>query len=160
MDEYGSYKERARRPRIRNAAEFADLLDNVRAAPRGQYDYTADAPCHTSKNPGYGNSFHFGDAPGGGIVMGCWSGCLGNEMAARIEDRLGISLLVRWPNGSLRYRDASAPDLTRRRHRPPKLFEPDNVDSSGRSSVRFHATAGPDIVTLQDVKRTEIWFVR
>ena len=83
-------KDRARRPRIRTAAELAARLDNVRPLVRGQYQFTADAPCHTTKNPGHGDSFHFRYAPGDGIVIDSWNECTGREMAERIEDRRSV----------------------------------------------------------------------
>ena len=175
--EYGTRRERMRRPRVRTAAELAELLENVRRAPRGYYDpmsaeprgeyqYTADPPCHESKNPGHGDSFHFGDAPGGGIFVGCWNqGCFGNKMVERIEDKLGIGLQVRWPKtAGLRYPDGQA---INHRHvqRQPGLLDPHRSEpgsmprQKGESSVRFHGTQGPEVLTLAQLREAKIWFV-
>ena len=157
------FKERSRRPRISKAETLAQALANVREDGRAPYQYTADAPCHQSKNPGAGDSFHFGNALGGGLVVSCWS-CLkaggagsAREMVERIEDRLGCGLQVRWPgSGGLRYnygaREVSAGNM---RH---MFGDAAPAQGQGRSSpVRWFATQGGETFTVQDLQETPVW---
>ena len=90
-----TFAERARWPRISTAATLSYYLRNVQAKSRGGYQYTSDAPCHESKNPGNGDSFHFGDATGGGLRISCWSCGSGSTMVERLEDQFGRGLQVR-----------------------------------------------------------------
>ena len=152
------WKERARRPRIATASDLARSLTNVRDHSRPPYQFTADAPCHGSKNPGAGDSFHFGDHPQGGLVLGCWQCKGGADMVQRIEDLWGVGIQVRWPNGRLRYTFGAQEQL----YAPPYALPGDTPPPIGHkrdsSSVRYHATAGPTRFTLQDLKDAPVWF--
>ena len=75
------------RPLITTAEGLVPHLSGVERDPFGQYEFVADPPCHASQS---GRSFQFGDTPGGGVALGCWSpGCQGPGFVRRIEDRLG-----------------------------------------------------------------------
>ena len=146
------FLERAKRPRITQADTLASHLANVRPAQRGDYRYTADAPCHISKNPGHGNSFHFGDAPRGGITLSCWHCGSGTEVVARIEDALGCGIQVRWPNGELRFKYKAQQE-----QRPvhPTARPPAPKEANG---LVFHATVRPGPYTLADLQQEAVWF--
>ena len=143
------FGERSRRPRISTMAELAARLDNVRPYQRDPYTYQADAPCHQSKRPGLGDSFHFGQGKVAGLYLGCWSCGSGSDMVERIEDRFGVGIQVEWPNQNLRFKDkgvAAGPAAPRPSQPLQRL-----------SQIRYHATPGPDVVTLQDLKDAKIW---
>ena len=145
-----SFAERSRWPRISTAATLSHYLQNVCLKTRGDYQYSADAPCHESKNPGRGDSFHFGDAPGGGLRISCWSCGAGAKMVERIEDGIGRALQVRWPNGSLRYRSNA---------REIQQLSPATIRGPRASAVVFHASPREGTYTLADLCAEEIWIV-
>ena len=80
-------------PLITDAAGLALYLRNVKRWGHNGYDWSADPPCHASSS-GAASSFHFGDAAGGGVKVGCWAGCQGPGFVKRIEDALGIRLQI------------------------------------------------------------------
>ena len=110
-----TFAEKARWIRVSTAEALASLLDNVKVQARPPFQYTADPPCHASAS---GESFHFGDAPGGGIAVSCWSCCRGSgswaSMVDRIEEHIGYAIQARRPDGHLRYRFGA-----REQHAPP-----------------------------------------
>ena len=93
------YKMKLAQPLIETAAELAGLLaDAKQVRPRGlsgdggfgDCDWQARPVCHDSKD---GESFVFGDAIGGGLILRCRAGCkelpktVGNALNARIQTR-------------------------------------------------------------------------
>ena len=182
MSNPATFSERSRRPRIQTAEELAPYLSHVQPCGRSPYTHTADAPCHTSKNPGFGDSFWFGDAldpsgnPFGGLVVTCW-GCLqkgsgpgsARAMLERVEDAFGVGIQVRWPGwdvdtgttkagyGELRYREpgfqAYGPPILR-----PGVFTSQlQKRDAGPSTIRWFATQGPETFTLADLQATRVW---
>ena len=182
MSNPATFSERSRRPRIQTAEELAPYLSNTQPCGRSPYTHTADAPCHTSKNPGFGDSFWFGDAldpsgnPFGGLVVTCW-GCLqkgsgpgsARAMLERVEDAFGVGIQVRWPGwdvdtgttkagyGELRYREpgfqAYGPPILR-----PGVFTSQlQKRDAGPSTIRWFATQGPETFTLADLQGARVW---
>ena len=109
------------KPLITDAAGLAPYLRNVRRLGYHGYDWSADPPCHASSS-GMASSFHFGDAEGGGVKIGCWAGCQGPGFVKRIEEALGIRLQVN-VNGQLThqsYRPGIRPSVRSPRPVAPK----------------------------------------
>lgn len=98
-----SYREKqALWPKIETAQELGSRLANVRGGGKWVNGYTADPPCHASSGH---QSFHFADAPGGGILATCWA-CqtVGNKgWHNEVEQRLGCAIQFVMPDGELRY---------------------------------------------------------
>ena len=105
-----TFEEKAKTwKRIMTAQALAARLDNVQVRPRGEYEYTANPPCHASRS---GESLHFGNvgtASGEPAVrISCWHCCNGkggwSGMMDMIEEHLGMAVHALRPDGELRYR--------------------------------------------------------
>ena len=90
-------------PLIESASELRMRLNHVQERKYKDYQYIAEPPCHSSSSR---ESFHFGDAPGGGISVGCWQ-CQRPGYLDDLESSLGVRIQVRNPNGSWRWRDGA-----------------------------------------------------
>ena len=136
---------------VRTAAQLALLLDNVQPiTPREGRTYSADAPCHESKKPGMGDSFTFGDGPGG-LLIDCWQCKAGRgslfRMRGDIEELLNINLeLAHLPPLPL---ELSRSDVGR----PMKPAQP---HGDGRGPRFFED--GPEKLTLGDMYEARLWF--
>ena len=139
-------------PLITDAAGLAPYLRHVRRLGYHGYDWSADPPCHASSS-GMANSFHFGDAEGGGVKVGCWAGCQGPGFVKRIEEALGIRLQVN-VDGKLTYQ-SNRPGI-RPSVRQPRPVAPRPPDL--QYDV-LPATPAEGPITLEDWFADKIWFV-
>lgn len=140
MDSRERFLEKARTwPRVETAAQLAGLLSGVKPRRWREYSHVANPPCHASSS---GESFAFGDAPGGGLRVYCWA--CGSETLERAETALGVALQTRRQGGSLRYRDGSG-----RPQPPPAKYIP--------SSKTFHAVPLEGEVTVRDFFAAPVW---
>ena len=140
------------RPLITNAAGLAPYLRHAKPWGHNGYDWSADPPCHASSS-GASSSFHFGDADGGGVKVGCWAGCQGPGFVRRIEETLGIRLQIN-VDGKLTYQSS----LTGMR---PSVRQPRPVvpKPSGVEYAVLPATPAEGPVTLEDWFAAPVWFV-
>ena len=139
-------------PLITDAAGLAPYLRNVKRWGHNGYDWSADPPCHASSS-GAASSFHFGDAAGGGVKVGCWAGCQGPGFVKRIEYALGIRLQIN-VDGKLTHQSSfpgMAPSVRQPRPVAPK---PPVLDYKILPAT---PAAGP--VTLEDWFAAPVWFV-
>ena len=139
-------------PLITNAAGLAPYLRNVKRWGHNGYDWSADPPCHASKS-GAASSFHFGDAEGGGVKVGCWAGCQGPGFVKRIEESLGIRLQIN-VDGKLThqsYRPGMRPSV-----RSPRPVAPRPPDLQYEV---LPATTAEGPITLEDWFAGLFWFV-
>ena len=139
-------------PLITDAAGLAPYLRHVRRLGYHGYDWSADPPCHASSS-GMANSFHFGDAEGGGVKVGCWAGCQGPGFVKRIEEALGIRLQVN-VDGKLTYQ-SNRPGI-RPSVRQPRPVAPRPPDLQYEV---LPATPAEGPITLEDWFADKIWFV-
>ena len=138
-------------PLITNAAGLAPYLRNVKRWGHNGYDWSADPPCHASKS-GAASSFHFGDAEGGGVKVGCWAGCQGPGFVKRIEESLGIQLQIN-VDGKLThqsYRPGMHPSV-----RSPRPVAPRPPDLQYEV---LPATPAEGPITLEDWFAGLFWF--
>lgn len=143
------FKERAQHwPRVNNAQELAGRLSHARLKRWREYQWVADPPCHAQgKKPGESNSFIFGDAPGGGVIVSCFT-CRGRKgMIDEIEERLGVAIQLRYSNGNLRYQRNSGEVL---QPRPVKT----EVDKTP-----LNADFPPKGFAVKDITTLPCWFV-
>lgn len=147
MDSRERFIEKARTwPRVETADQLARLLSGVKARRWREYSYVANPPCHASSSR---ESFAFGDASGGGLVVYCWA-CEG-ETVEQAENALGVALQVRRQDGSLRYRDGGVGRSTR----PLSTAAP----TSPPQVQRLHATPLGEGITLADFFSTRHWLL-
>ena len=138
-------------PLITDAAGLAPYLRNVNPYNHNGYHWSADPPCHTSSS-GAASSFHFGDAEGGGVKVGCWAGCQGPGFVRRIEEALGIRLQVN-VDGKLThqsYRPGMHPSV-----RSPRPVAPRPPDLQYEV---LPATPAEGPITLEDWFAGLFWF--
>ena len=140
------------RPLITDAAGLAPYLRNVNPYNHNGYHWSADPPCHTSSS-GAASSFHFGDAEGGGVKVGCWAGCQGPGFVRRIEEALGIRLQVN-VGGKLTHEGAFPGKGPSVRNLPPRPAKPPAL---GDTVLPATPAEGP--ITLEDWFAGLFWFV-
>ena len=140
-------------PRAESAADLATLLRAVKSGGGGKFQWTAAAPCHVS-NSGKHTSFLFGDAPGGGLHIGCYRCCTPGMGTAewkawidRCEDALGVALQIQMPDGGLRYkaRGENASRIQRRNYSPS-------------INTGLYATSMPCGLAVAELAEQPFWF--
>ena len=147
MDSRERFVEKARTwPRVETADELAGLLSGAKPRRWREYSYVANPPCHASSSR---ESFAFGDAPGGGLVVYCWA-CEG-ETVESAENALGVALQVRRTDGTLRYRDGGAG--------PSRRPRPSTAPTPRPQEQRLHATPLGDGVTVADFFAARHWLL-
>ena len=139
-------------PLITDAAGLAPYLRNVRRLGYHGYDWSADPPCHASSS-GMASSFHFGDAEGGGVRVGCWAGCQGPGFVKRIEESLGIRLQVN-VDGKLTHQSYYRPGMRPSVRQPrPVAPRPPALEYTVLPAI---PAEGP--ITLEEWFALRIWF--
>ena len=130
-------------PLVDSPGSLSVLLRGVKECVRAPYTHVADPPCHASTSR---NSFHFGAAPNGGLLVGCW-GCQSRGYLERLEETLRVRLQVRMPDGHFRW------PLGGSTARPPRAGPP-------VPKAQFHlpAALGAGPKTLGALMAMSIWF--